>query len=228
MWPHETKFHMEERLRSLAWLKGGAMSTALATRPGPKDASRDGGDAPRASTGAGGETLPLAWVPAHELDHRQWLIAGRKLARFTRCSQWWIGDWIRYGSAKWGEKYAEAIRVTGYDDGTLRNWAYVTSRFPLSLRSDKLSWSHHVLIAPLATIGERRAWLERVVHDKLTVEDLRIELRAARRAAEGQATAGGVPCEPAVEVAAAVSCPNCGFAIPAARLQQQASAPQAP
>jgi hypothetical protein len=44
-----------------------------------------------------------------------------------RGSRWWIGDWLLYGSARWGERYVEASRVTGYEPKSLRNMRYVSS-----------------------------------------------------------------------------------------------------
>lgn len=145
----------------------------------------------------------MAWRPQGDLGQAEWLATGRRLGAIGRCSQWWIGDWIRYGTARWGEKYAEAARVTGYDVASLRNMAWVASRFDLSLRSDKLSWSHHVLLAPLVQ-EEQRHWIERAASERLSVADLRIELRAGeQRARRGKITAGG-------KGRGAEVCPHCG------------------
>jgi len=149
----------------------------------------------------------VAWTPQRDLGQAQWLATGRRLGAIGRCSQWWIGDWIRYGAARWGEKYAEAARITGYDVASLRNMAWVASQFDLSLRSDKLTWSHHVLLAPLE-VDEKRHWLDRAEEERLSVADLRIELRGSERKrataerADGEAEAK--PADPAVV------CPNCG------------------
>ena len=53
----------------------------------------------------------------------------------SRVSSWWVGDWLQYGTSKWGEKYSEAARITGYDVKTLRNIVYVAKRFSLSRTS---------------------------------------------------------------------------------------------
>lgn len=145
----------------------------------------------------------VAWIPGTDLDHGDWMTAGRRLGAIGRCSQWWIGDWIRYGTNKWGERYSEAARVTGYDVASLRNMAWVASRFEVSLRNDKLTWSHHVLLAPLEE-EERRRWIARAVEQKLSVADLRVELRT--RDGEEKALS---PAEDVREVADVV-CPNCG------------------
>lgn len=145
----------------------------------------------------------VAWVAPSDLGQAEWLSAGRRLGAIGRCSQWWIGDWIRFGTARWGEKYTEAARVTGYDVASLRNMAWVASQFDLSLRSDKLSWSHHVLLAPLGE-DEQRRWIEQAVEQRLSVADLRLELRARRHGERERVSASsGSAREEGV-------CPHCG------------------
>jgi hypothetical protein len=156
-----------------------------------------------------GALSKIAWIPQRDLGHTDWLATGRRLGTIGRCSQWWIGDWVRYGTARWGEKYAEAARVTGYDVASLRNMAWVASRFDLSLRNDKLSWSHHVLLAPL-DFGEQSEWLRRASQERLSVADLRLELRALR---EGDRKAPGGD-SPALRDRREVEvCPHCGHSL---------------
>jgi hypothetical protein len=148
----------------------------------------------------------VAWAPKEALGQAEWLAAGHRLGAIGRCSQWWIGDWVRYGTARWGEKYVEAARVTGYDVASLRNMSWVASRFDLSLRSDKLSWSHHVLLAPLAS-DEQRSWILKAVSERLSVADLRLELRAA---GVGARTASARRRNRR----ATTVCPHCGHELP--------------
>jgi hypothetical protein len=136
------------------------------------------------------------------------LATGRRLGAIGRCSQWWIGDWIRYGTARWGEKYAEAARVTGYDVASLRNMAWVASQFNMSLRSDKLTWSHHVLLAPLER-EQKQYWLDRAHGERLSVADLRIELRALREPDRKGTVAAHGASKPQQDQDPVV-CPNCG------------------
>ncbi len=176
----------------------------------PGDAVTRSAANPGAKIGrSSGALSKIAWVPQRDLGHSDWLATGRRLGAIGRCSQWWIGDWVRYGTARWGEKYAEAARVTGYDVASLRNMAWVASCFDLSLRNDKLTWSHHVLLAPL-DVDEQRRWLQRASEERLSVADLRLELRALRGGDKGSSrhaerdTAGSE--EPAV-------CPHCGHSL---------------
>jgi hypothetical protein len=156
---------------------------------------------PRSSSGIS----KVAWVPQGDLRQSEWLATGRKLGVIGRCSQWWIGDWIRYGTARWGEKYVEAARVTGYDVASLRNMAWVAAQFDLSLRSDKLSWSHHVLLAPLSA-EEQRHWIEKATEERLSVADLKLELRARGRGARRGKAAASAESEARGEDV----CPHCG------------------
>ena len=144
---------------------------------------------------------PVCWIADATMDRRRWIEYGRRLGRAGNSSGWWIGDWIRFGSARYGEKYALASRVTGYDRQTLMNFAYVASRIqPYERRAD-VSWSHH---AELANLDEpaRAGWLARIVSDRLSVRDLRRELRAGDRRPPPPP-----PLEPEHEP---LRCPTCG------------------
>jgi hypothetical protein len=154
----------------------------------------------------------IAWAPQRDLDHADWLATGRRLGAIGRCSQWWIGDWVRYGTARWGEKYAEAARVTGYDVASLRNMAWVASRFDLSLRNDKLTWSHHVLLAPL-DVDAQREWLKRASEERLSVADLRLELRALRDGGGRKSSASGSAAVAVRGRDVDAVCPHCGHAL---------------
>jgi hypothetical protein len=124
----------------------------------------------------------VTWSPNRKLDHREWVTAGRRLGEITRCNQWWIGDWLCYGVARWGEKYVGASRITAYDVSSLRNMAWVAARFTPSRRRDNLSWSHHVAVAPLEPKAQDY-WLDLCTSRRLSVADLRVELRTRRRCA---------------------------------------------
>jgi hypothetical protein len=131
------------------------------------------------------------------------VVIGRRLGKIGRYHQWWLGDWLRYGKSRWGKRYVEAARITGYDVRTLANIASVVSAFELSRRRDNLSWSHHAAVAALP-LEKQEFWLDRAVAEGFSVADLRTELRSHER------TALGPPSERASKSEAAVVCPNCG------------------
>jgi hypothetical protein len=149
----------------------------------------------------------VAWTPARDLDYRDWLLEGRRIGVMARASVWWIGDWLLYGTSKWGERYVEAAKITGYDPKTLRNIRYVSACFELSLRRDNLTWSHHALLAALES-DEQAEWLDRAIADRLSVDDLRIELRTSKRGRYSLPSAADSHGEGKGH--ADVICPKCG------------------
>lgn len=157
---------------------------------------------------ARGATIsPVAWEADESIGVREWVQAGQRLGAMTRCSQWWLGDWVRYGAARWGEKYKEASRITGYDVQSLRNIAYIAGSVEASRRRDDLTWSHHAEVSSLEP-AEQDRWLALAASERMSVADLRVELRAARRSADGSA-APPLSSKSEVEAAGIVTCPQC-------------------
>jgi hypothetical protein len=152
----------------------------------------------------------MGWTPPEQLDRPGWLAAGTSLAEFGRVNNWWVGDWVRYGNERWGEKYTQAAKITGLDSKTLRNIAYVASRFDLSRRRDNLTWTHHAEVASLPN-DEQERWLDRSLALRLSPGDLRIEVRAAQRASSYDPGAVGHADD---DSACLVTCPQCGALIP--------------
>jgi hypothetical protein len=152
----------------------------------------------------------VAWEPSKDdLQPPEWAAIGRELGGISRCNQWWLGDWVRYGNAKFGEKYSRASKITGYDAQTLMNMVYVSSRIEISRRRESLSWSHHEAVAPLEPEMQDR-WLDRAIADKFSVSDLRVELRSARRRALGEDPIGG---DDASNEGTTIQCPHCNGSI---------------
>jgi hypothetical protein len=166
------------------------------------------------------ELSPVGWGVASDLPYEEWLRHGSRLGVAARSAGWWLGDWLRYGTARYGAKYKAAVRVTGYDRQTLMNMVYVASRFEVSRRREQLSFSHHAELAALGT-EEQEWWLERAAAQRMSVRDLRDELAAGREVSAGRAAG-----QPALERrvtsrrtrsaragepgARTVTCPHCG------------------
>jgi hypothetical protein len=150
----------------------------------------------------------VGWAASDEMVLEQWLREGSRLGVRSRASGWWIGDWVNFGSRAYGEKYRRAAGATGYDAQTLMNMAYVASRIEISRRRETLTWSHHAEVAPLS-VDEQEQWLDRAARDRLTVRDLRVELRHARREVANARTTEEAPSAHAASDHA-VHCPSCG------------------
>jgi hypothetical protein len=115
-----------------------------------------------------------------ELTRKEWNELGVKVARVGKSIGFIIGDWINYGEKKWGEMYADIIKLTDLDYGTLRNFAYVAARVQLSLRNDKLDFAHHMVVAKLKSADDQGEWLTNAVKHDMSVRRLRKSLNLGR------------------------------------------------
>lgn len=110
------------------------------------------------------------------LAYADWVRLGRQVAIMADSAAWWIGDWLNFGRQSYGRRYKQAVAETGLDYQTLRNYAWVASRFPVSRRRDMLSFGHYAELASLSA-EQQDAWLNRSVGERWT----RCELRRRRR-----------------------------------------------
>jgi hypothetical protein len=147
------------------------------------------GDSAGLSAGAGdvvvvpGRGLRL---PA-QLPFDRWLGIGRQLANLYSSSAWCLGDWLIYGERAYAGRYREAIERTSLDYQTLRNYAWVANRFPLSRRWDSLSFGHHAEVAAQPA-AEQDYWLRKTQELGWSVKKLRNQVRTSlseRSAGEG-------------------------------------------
>ena len=157
---------------------------------------------------------PTSWAAGCELAVTEWVDQGRCLGAIGRGSAWWIGDWVRYGSVRYGDKYAAASQVTGYDVQSLMNMSYVASRFEPSRRRPGLSFSHHAELAGLSP-EDQELWLDRAEAGRLSVHALRTELRKVRvrsasRLSLARARLQAAPDPPPDDTGKLVECPHCG------------------
>jgi hypothetical protein len=134
---------------------------------------------PARTTAVAIELSTVGWRAGNDLPYEDWLRHGARLGVAARSAGWWLGDWLRYGTAHYGAKYTAAVRVTGYDRQTLMNMVYVASRFEPHRRREHLSFSHHAELAALDAC-EQEWWLDHASAHKLSVRDLREELGAGR------------------------------------------------
>jgi hypothetical protein len=186
------------------------------------DSQPNGVKAPTAACAAGSPAAvtAISWTPRVDLTVAEWARQGRWLGALGRGSGWWLGDWVRYGTARYGDRYGPAARVTGYDVQSLMNMAYVSRRFEASRRRAGLSFSHHAELAGLPT-EEQDLWLDRAEAGAMSVRSLRSELRqaqnratarerssASRRAANAHGPSGEAPAASGSEPE--VVCPECG------------------
>lgn len=103
----------------------------------------------------------------------EWASMGEWLQSAERSLMWWIGDWMRFGERKWGEKYAQAIAVTGHSYQTLADAKWVSSTFEFSERSENLNWSHYRQAAGVKDTTARTLVLVDAEREGWSVRDTR-------------------------------------------------------
>lgn len=114
-----------------------------------------------------------------KLAFSEWERAGHQLTRVVDSSAWCLGDWLVYGQTHYTDSYRRVIDATGLDYGTLRNYASVARRVPLSRRRDTLTFQHHAEVAGLPG-DEQEMWLDRAEKQKWSRNQLRHRLSLSR------------------------------------------------
>ena len=89
-----------------------------------------------------------------------WERLGQLLFRFDRSMQWLIGDWLLHGEDnRWG-KHEEIAAELELQVKTLYDYRYVARHVDFSVRTEKLSFGHHKLVAQLEPALQQH-WLNR-------------------------------------------------------------------
>lgn len=118
-----------------------------------------------------------SWV-----EYEEWEVVGRKLANAERAVQWWIGDWIRHGEKAYGEKYSQAIELSGLKKQTLMNYAFVSKAFKeTSRRREDVDFSTHAEVASLPEPDQDRILAKAAGDPLISSRDVRKEARRVKK-----------------------------------------------
>ena len=118
-----------------------------------------------------------------DLSLAEWEELGRTLILFAKKSGFRLGDWINYGAKVHGEKYKEALEVSGLAPKTLRNHASVARRVHPTLREPSLGIEHHAAVAGLEP-EVQGYWLKLAKAHNLCVRRLRKSIQQGRLVSE--------------------------------------------
>lgn len=147
------------------------------------------------STPAGSpvEFSELGLSIAGDLAYEEWENLGERLFRFQKSWQWWVGDWINYGEAKWGETYKAALDITGKSFSSLASVASVCREFETCRRRQHLTFKHHAEVQSLDP-DQQDELLDKAATEGLPTRKLR-ELVAAAKPVEAELPATLVETE---------------------------------
>jgi hypothetical protein len=126
-------------------------------------------------------------------SEEDWFMRLRQAAKKDAEVRWEIGDLLNEGEPHFPEIgsaefpgcpamsiYTLAETETGLTSGTLRDYASTARRVPQSVRTDGCSWSHHrALVNALPGESEEtyRHWLQRAVHENMSIVELKDAIR---------------------------------------------------
>lgn len=130
------------------------------------------------------------------LAQHVWEDIGMQLQMASNSSAWWLADWLIFGETAFSGRYREAIKRTGLDYQTLRNYAWIARKFPHERRVASLSIAHHAEVARLSE-PERAYWLRRAEEEQWSRNRLRREVRhsLAERGTDDWQTSSSERCE---------------------------------
>jgi hypothetical protein len=118
----------------------------------------------------------------HGMPIESWLEIGLKLKRINSGIQFWLGDWLKYGEANYGDMYTQALDETDYTNGSLRNIVYVCNQIEMSRRRDNVSFSAHAEVASLEPELQDKA-LDGIQENNLSFRDARSFVKKIKRQA---------------------------------------------
>lgn len=130
--------------------------------------------------------------PERPITFDYWQQAGARVARMANASAWYLGDWLAYGESQYANRYRSAVEAVGVSYQTLRNYAWVARRFPLSRRRDTLTFFHHMEVAKLSP-REQDRWLDLAAERSWSVRKLRQQLRSGELTADRSEVKSATP-----------------------------------
>jgi len=130
------------------------------------------------------------------LAYDAWLNLVQTLSTLDTAVQFAIGDALVYGEATYGEKYSQAMDLTGMAYQTLANCVWVSKHVPVHNRIQGLSWTHHRAVAGLPP-DEQVDALQWAIEHEASASTLQQHLsgRESRSTASVTVPAGITPAE---------------------------------
>lgn len=112
------------------------------------------------------------------VTYEEWERIGEQLKLMERSVLWWIGDWLNFGEARYGETYSQALETTDKSYQQLADAKWVASKIEPSCRHENLSFTHH---REALGSDEPEAVLVWADEEGASVKELRNHVRDAKR-----------------------------------------------
>ncbi len=109
----------------------------------------------------------------------EWAHCGAVLKQIGGAVQFWLGDWLAFGEGAYGERVAQALEASAYEESTLRNCAWVARAVPPARRREAVPFALHQEVAPLPP-EEQDRWLAKAETEQCSRAELRAAIRRER------------------------------------------------
>jgi hypothetical protein len=117
-----------------------------------------------------------------EIPFEMWAAYGEGLQVIGMAYPWVVGDWLAWGERTYGEKYPQAVAVTGHAIQTLYNQKYVCDHVPKSVRrvgANRPSFATHAEVASLP-VEKQAILLEQADNEHWTRDDMRVAVHGEK------------------------------------------------
>ena len=119
-----------------------------------------------------------------DITEQEWAALGQQLGEIHNSMSFAIGDWINYANNRWGERYDEAMSITGLSYQTLALYSHVSRKVQFFTRVKNLDHSIHRTVAKLKDPDEQKYWLDLAQKKNLSVRRLIKSINFGRLATE--------------------------------------------
>lgn len=125
-----------------------------------------------------------------DIPFEMWEMYGKGLQVVFKSLPFVIGDWLAFGERTYGEKYVQAVELTGYATQTMYNAKFTCDHVPQEIRRpDTLSFDHHAAVASLP-VEKQIELLDEAEEQGWTRDELRANVRGDQDPAELAAELG--------------------------------------
>jgi N6-adenosine-specific RNA methylase IME4 len=130
----------------------------------------------------GVEMTPTGLTFDRDLTQDEWEQMGEVLGRWNQGIQWYIGDWLCHAKGEWGVMYEDACERFGIEYQTAANFKHVADSIQFYLRREKLTFSHHKLVAGMSPTQQKRI-LAKAEKGGWTVAEMRRQMKQDQKLA---------------------------------------------
>jgi hypothetical protein len=137
-----------------------------------------------------------------DLPIDDWLELCSRLNQSITSYQFWLGDAINHGEDIYGEEHFQLFDHIEAEEGTLRNYAWVTRQIPPSMRREGVTWTHHRELASVKDLDLQLELLDRIETEGMTTRQVQEAKNAWQQSAQELETATCPSCHGSGRIAA--------------------------